>query len=186
MISKSCEICGKEFHVKPSREKRVKARFCSMKCFGSKVKKVCVYCGEGYEVQRHKATTSKYCSQKCLSKAKESWEGYWKGKKRPNLVLPQHWKKGEEHPYWRGGVSRLDKETRHSYEYASWRKVILNRDRKCVWCGSAENLQVDHIKPFRLFPHLRFDVSNGRVLCRDCHIKTPSYGFFPKKEGFYA
>mgnify|MGYP001558894057 CR=1 FL=1 len=182
-ITKICETCGNDFHVKPS--KSLKRRFCSMKCFGAKIKKICIICQKEFEVQRNQDKIAKYCSRKCHAIEQKSRIGYWAGKKRPNLKLPQHWKPGKDHPYWKGGKYRLDKKTRHSYEYAEWRKIVIERDKKCVICGSYEKLQVDHIKSFRSFPELRFDINNGRVLCFNCHRKTPSYGFFPKKEGFY-
>lgn len=49
-------------------------------------------------------------------------------------------------------------------------------DYKCVICGKGGKLQSDHIKPFALYPELRFDVNNGRTLCISCHIKTDTYG----------
>lgn len=53
----------------------------------------------------------------------------------------------------------------------------MERDKnKCVLCGSRERLEVDHIKPFALFPHLAIDINNGRVLCHECHKKTDTFG----------
>lgn len=61
--------------------------------------------------------------------------------------------------------------------YHGWRTLVLRRDgRKCVLCGSSERLEVDHIKPFSTFPDLRYTLSNGRVLCHECHKKTDTYG----------
>lgn len=58
-----------------------------------------------------------------------------------------------------------------------WKKLVRARDgNKCVLCGSTERLQVDHIKPFSLFPELARVLSNGRVLCFDCHKKTDTFG----------
>lgn len=183
----TCEICKTEFHVKPSREKRCHARFCSWKCFKHKLSRACDKCGKNYEIQRWQEIISKYCSKECQSSAKKEQAGYWTGKTRPDLKLPQHWGAGDKHPYWKGGVSRLDKKTRHSYEYIAWRKAVIERDGKvCIMCGEKDNLQVDHILSFRDYPAQRFNVTNGRVLCFGCHRETPSYGFFPKKEGYYA
>jgi 5-methylcytosine-specific restriction endonuclease McrA len=60
--------------------------------------------------------------------------------------------------------------------YRGWRILVLKRDCKCVLCGSTERLECDHIKPFKTHPELRFDISNGRVLCHSCHKKTDTYG----------
>lgn len=44
-------------------------------------------------------------------------------------------------------------------------------------CGETEGrLDVDHIKPFALYPELRFEVTNGRVLCFKCHLLTETFG----------
>jgi 5-methylcytosine-specific restriction endonuclease McrA len=46
----------------------------------------------------------------------------------------------------------------------------------CVWCGNTKNLNADHIKSYAKYPEFRYDLSNGRVLCEDCHRKTETYG----------
>ena len=60
--------------------------------------------------------------------------------------------------------------------YRGWRILVLKRDVNCVMCGSSERLECDHIKSFRDHPDLRYDISNGRVLCHSCHVKTDTYG----------
>lgn len=99
--------------------------------------------------------------------------------------LSEMWK-GDKSPFWRGGVSTQTKTDKSSFEYNQWRLAVLKRDNyTCVWCGDRNHkgrgsrivLNVDHIKPYALFPELRFDVDNGRVLCIDCHRKTDTYGF---------
>lgn len=61
--------------------------------------------------------------------------------------------------------------------YRGWRKLVLERDGyRCVLCGSTERLECDHIKSYSGHPELRLNVSNGRVLCHSCHVKTESYG----------
>lgn len=65
----------------------------------------------------------------------------------------------------------------NSPEYLHWRMACLVRDgHRCVSCNSTNRLEVDHIKPWSLYPGLRFDIANGRTLCHDCHAKTPTYG----------
>lgn len=43
-------------------------------------------------------------------------------------------------------------------------------------CKKSLPLHADNIKPFALYPELRFEVTNGRTLCIPCHKKTGTYG----------
>lgn len=86
--------------------------------------------------------------------------------------------KGKESHLWKGGITPLNKIIRMSASSINWRKMVFERDnytcQKCKKIGG--NLQADHIKPFALFPELRFEISNGRTLCIDCHRRTNTYG----------
>ncbi|OGD89230.1 hypothetical protein A2W70_04460 [Candidatus Curtissbacteria bacterium RIFCSPLOWO2_02_41_11] len=86
---------------------------------------------------------------------------------------------------WKGGISPLNKIIRRSLKYRTWREAIFERDNyTCQICGIKNQkglgktieLHADHIKPFSIFPELRYDVSNGQTLCIDCHKKTDTYG----------
>lgn len=79
---------------------------------------------------------------------------------------------------WKGGLTKKHQAIRCSVEYKLWREAVFERDNyTCVWCGKrGGELNADHIKPFALFPELRFAIDNGRTLCRDCHITTETYG----------
>lgn len=67
---------------------------------------------------------------------------------------------------------------RKSKQFAEWRKAVFERDNyTCQHCGERGGvLHPDHIKQFAYYPKLRFDVDNGRTLCKPCHIKTDTYG----------
>lgn len=90
--------------------------------------------------------------------------------------------RGNKAPNWKGGVTKVNKLVRGSVEYRLWREAVFSRDNwTCVWCRLKSSkdgrvtLNADHIKPFALFPELRFAIDNGRTLCLDCHEKTDTY-----------
>lgn len=90
-----------------------------------------------------------------------------------------HLKNREKHPNWKGGNRReIHKIIRQSLEYRLWRESVFKRDDwTCVWCKiKGKRLNADHIKPFSLFPELRFAIDNGRTLCEECHKTTETYG----------
>ena len=99
-----------------------------------------------------------------------------------NRIKQSEMRKGEKCHFWRGGVCKDNLLIRNSLEYKLWREKIFKRDNyTCQWCGNKSGngkrveLNADHIKPFSLFPELRFELSNGRTLCKDCHSTTDSY-----------
>jgi len=58
-----------------------------------------------------------------------------------------------------------------------WSKAVKKRDGyRCIWCGSIEYLEADHIKRKIQFPELALDISNGRTLCKKCHKKRHKKG----------
>ena len=85
---------------------------------------------------------------------------------------------GKNNWNWKGGITPKNKLLRRSKEFIEWRKQVFERDNyTCQECGKrGSELHPDHIKPFAYFPELRFDVNNGRTLCKPCHIKTDSWG----------
>jgi hypothetical protein len=91
--------------------------------------------------------------------------------------------KGSKSYLWKGGLTNINLAIRNGIEYRLWRESVFKRDNyTCVWCGLKNGmgktiiLHPDHIKPFALYPELRFAIDNGRTLCIDCHKKTDTYG----------
>lgn len=87
---------------------------------------------------------------------------------------------GEKSHFWKHGKTEENQLIRTSAEYKDWRKQVYERDGyMCVLCGDdrGSNLNADHIRPFALYPELRFDINNGRTVCVDCHKKTDTYGW---------
>lgn len=110
---------------------------------------------------------------------------YMKGKKmspESRLKMSIAHKKliGSLSPRWKGDLVNKHVRIRNSQEYKLWRKAVYERDNyTCIWCGDNRggNLEADHIKPFSLYPELRFAIDNGRTLCKDCHKKTDTWGY---------
>ena len=91
---------------------------------------------------------------------------------------------GRRRPPWIKEKAEMDKKVRLSRQYYIWKGAVLRRDNySCVMCGDdrKSQLEADHIKPFSLFPELRFAIDNGRTLCNKCHKKTKTYGGRIKK-----
>ena len=90
---------------------------------------------------------------------------------------------GENNPNWKGGISREIHGERSVGSVSRWRKSVKRRDnyvcqncgldakKACSTCGNKPRLHADHIKPWKNYPDLRFDLNNGRTLCEDCHIR---------------
>lgn len=95
-----------------------------------------------------------------------------------NKGKPSWWSKGEKNHFWKGGITPINFKIRNSLEYKIWREAVFVRDNwTCVLCFErGGKLEADHIKPFSLCPELRFEISNGRTLCKECHRKTPTFG----------
>lgn len=96
-----------------------------------------------------------------------------------------HGVRGEKNHFWKGGITELNKNERRRLKARQWRQSVLRRDNyTCQICGARNRrglgktvvLNADHIKSWSNFPELRYELSNGRTLCVDCHKKTDNYG----------
>lgn len=121
--------------------------------------RTCVFCGSQFEVA-HPSTRRKTCSEECK---RLHWSAH---------------QKGEKSHRWRGGKTEENRLLRKGIKYTMWRESVFQRDNfTCVFCGQkGGRLTADHIKPWALYPHIRFDPNNGRTLCRPCHQKLPTTG----------
>ena len=103
---------------------------------------------------------------------------------------------GENNPNWKGGRKRQHKILYGSRRYKEWRQNVFKRDGyQCQWCGAkngfgrAVYLEAHHEKEWADYPELRFEVSNGITLCKDCHNTTKKgrpqkYGTLKKQTYF--
>ena len=110
----------------------------------------CFQCKKEIRIKRYRIKRSQYihCSKECSNKTQDK------------------------------GKSSLMQKIKASKKWKIWRETIFKRDNyTCQFCKrKGGELHPDHIKPKALYPELIFDINNGRTLCKDCHIKTPTYG----------
>lgn len=97
---------------------------------------------------------------------------------RAKMSISHIGKTGERSSNWKGGITPVNKLIRGSIEYKLWRGSVFERDQfTCQDCGDGRggNLQAHHIRPFSLFPELRFAIDNGITLCKECHMRVDPF-----------
>jgi hypothetical protein len=155
----------------------------------------CKHCAKVFEVQPWAAKgRKKFCSKACFFAGRELKGLFTKG--HSDLVPPetrghsdetrkklsefqrQHYRYGPDHPNWKGGLRSERKKAMGQYPYRDWRNAVFSRDNwTCQVCSVRGGyLEADHIKPWCAFPDLRYDVDNGRTVCRPCHVKLDTHG----------
>lgn len=119
---------------------------------GGERQKNCQQCGDRFSQKPTEAASSfrkrKFCSRECG----------WKG---------QVFCRGAAHYAWRDDARRKSR----GGPYRKWTLAVFNRDKAtCQCCGAAEiELHAHHIRPYKDFPDLRFEIANGITLCFKCH-----------------
>lgn len=169
--NKICENCGKEYITQGCWLKRHKHHYCTDKCarFASKGKPrgkkhqvvlVCVYCSKKFFVPFSLRNTIKFCNSKCRKQYSDLH----------SLIRLRH-------------KSITQKEAYNNSFYKQWRDKVFAKDRyTCQWCNAHNGngkdiyLEAHHIKSWKCFPELRFDMENGITLCLDCHNTTRGNG----------
>lgn len=167
MAEVQCVVCSNKFKVVPARLGT--AKFCSYKCAGewrSKAylgennhrwkggerTKTCPHCKKEYQWDGEPYANwekRKFCSKACADKGGIRYTGADNGNWNPDPNKKKH----------RGNL------------HAKWQNAVISRDNGvCQDCGATNiELHAHHIKPYKSFPDLRYDVSNGITLCYKCH-----------------
>lgn len=161
--------CGVEV---TTNSKSGKCRKCASRKKKDKAVFVCEMCYKVFQDYPCRKATRRFCSTKCFSASKV---GVKLSRERVTKSVIGH--QGEKSHFWKGGVTKENRLIRGSIQYINWRISIFERDNyTCQICGlRGVYLEADHIKPFAYFPELRFELSNGRTLCRECHKNTDTY-----------
>lgn len=181
MAYKECEVCKKEYRVKPCLLERSKC--CSKSCANLQMKKYTPPWELGQKIKKEnpkgKFIECNFC--------KKSIYKYPRDIKRCSYLFCNRqckikWSKTSLNPLWKGDSYPENKRLRQSAKYKNWRKKILLKDNyTCQICGlRGGRLTADHIKSWCMFPENRFDIDNGRTLCFTCHTKTDTWGLKAK------
>lgn len=185
---RNCLVCQKQFSFRASRPKRYCSRKCMFACPLHKKHLAEANKGKRHNIspegrERLKATWNRGGWNKGKSISESTREKLKKinfGKRHSEATIKKmiaSAQVGEKNVNWKGGITPINTKIRNSREYKLWRKSVFERDGyMCVFCGvGGVMLHADHIKPFYLYPELRFAIDNGRTLCVDCHKKTNTY-----------
>lgn len=80
----------------------------------------------------------------------------------------------ENHHKWKGGIAR---DIHGNTENKVWRLSVFTRDSfTCQVCKKiGVYLEAHHIKSWATHPELRYEITNGITLCKECHKLTDNY-----------
>lgn len=149
----TCTICGITLWRRVASIKAAKDVFCSMQCAAK------------YKVGKD------YLSPEARERTAAAHRG---GKKTAECrEKMQVAATGERNSQYKNGKYV----GRHRENYLrDWKQAVISANEpKCKVCGANDvPLDTDHIKPYAWFPELRLNVSNGQLLCKQCHRKKSS------------
>lgn len=134
---------------------------------------ICKECGKDIFAKNAQMVKPKIGRKFCNKTCQIIWQNK-NIKQKPERISKRS---GENHWNWNGGNTPPDMKIRKSVEYKLWRTAVFERDNwTCIWCGYKGYVEADHIKQFCDYPELRFAIDNGRTLCKECHLKTDTWG----------
>jgi 5-methylcytosine-specific restriction endonuclease McrA len=175
-IKRVCITCGKVFYVDRNVIKNGRGKFCSRSCTGKrkygrkqlapKKELYCIICDKKfYEyVSRllKEKNRGKCCSKECRVK------------------YTQQRISGARNYRWKGGITKHNLLLRYQMKARNWSKAVKIRDKYiCRLCGDKNykgrgksiKLESHHLKSWKDYPELRYDINNGITTCYDCHKK---------------
>ena len=175
-VKRICFTCGKIFYIDSNVIKRGYGKFCSRSCLrkrkygkkplAPKKELYCIICDKKfYEYVSHllnEKNRGKCCSKECRVK------------------YTQQRISGSRNYRWKGGITKPNLLLRYQMKARNWSKAIKIRDNfTCRLCGDRSykgrgktiKLHSHHIKTWKDYPELRYDLNNGITVCFDCHLK---------------
>ena len=78
-------------------------------------------------------------------------------------------RKGEDSNLWTGGVERAFRQKVWDWQH-KYKNRLLKEQPTCRFCGSDNNLQIDHIVAVSEDKTLAMEYNNLQILCYDCHL----------------
>lgn len=132
-LNAKCGYCKKKFHVKPSKLKYGKGKFCSFECYRksqiNRIELICQECNKPFLVFPSKVKTGrKYCSYKCAQIAHRG-EGNGKWVASVKLICEFCEKVFYMKP-WEAGVGKGRRFCSSACRYRE-----LRGEKHCNWCG---------------------------------------------------
>lgn len=132
----------------------------------------CTHCSKNFKKQKQSQT---FCSKQCANRYRVA---------------------NGTHHLWKGGITPINFLVRAMTEYKQWKQEVIERDGFiCKECnvssfrGHFKLMHVDHIVPLSFLIKVNkikstkqarqcsklWNTDNGRVLCKECHEKTPTF-----------
>lgn len=182
---RKCELCGKEFIVYLSQIKQGRGRFCSKRCALAELhsKKYLDQVRLDWTGRKHSKKAKENMRRAALKRGNGRCNKGYRHSEEAKIKM-SICRMGARNPNWKGGVTPESNLLRKGLRYRKWRDNVYKRDNYTCQvcgiksgCGRAVVLCADHIKPWAIYPKLRFDIDNGKTLCVPCHRQTVTFGY---------
>lgn len=165
-----CNCCGKLF-IEKIRNSDSDRKYCSIECYRKmrnsgyyKKKSLCIQCNSEYYPYRK---NSKFCSNIYFHNWSIGRFVAWnKGLKGTHFSVNTEFKKGENHIFWKGGISKEP----YPFNFNDILKLYIRGmyHFRCQLCNNESDLVVHHID----YNKNNLKLNNLIPLCRSCHSKT--------------